>query len=465
MSSFSDLSAESELDLLVVGAGFSGTYVLHKARQAGFSVKLFEAGSNFGGVWHWNCYPGARTDSDYNTYQYSLPEIWKDWTWKERFASRDELVEYFEFVDKKLDLRKDVSFNTAVTKATWDEEKRRWVVEADTGVVISPRYLVMCTGYGFKPYYPDIKGLETFKGAITHTSRWPASGIETAGKRIGVIGTGASGVQVIQELAPQAAHLTVFQRTYNTAVRMGQVPLDKTKEDLNKDTLYPIRFRRALQTFTGLDTDLKWEPFSEQTPEKFHLETEELWERGGFRFWVAHYASILSEPDANDAIYRFWRSKVLQRVQDPEKAKLLAPEEAMYPFGSKRPSLEQTYYEALSLPHVDLVDLRANPIAEITEKGVKTEDGTERELDVLILATGFDAMTGGLTSVDIKGTDEETLGEKWHRDGVKTHLAVAANGFPNMFFVYGPQGPTALCIGPVCSVSFRRLPLRDQLIH
>ncbi|KDR72764.1 hypothetical protein GALMADRAFT_765004 [Galerina marginata CBS 339.88] len=440
---------EPELDVLIVGAGFSGSYILHKLRSAGLSVKLFEAASSLGGTWYWNCYPGARVDSDFYIYQYSMEELWKDWNWKERFPGRQELVEYFDYVDKKLDLRRSIQFDTRVTAAHFDTAADRWVVSTQNGHTTHPRFLVFCTGFASKPLIPDIKGLDIFKGVIHHTARWPQTGVELEGKRIGVIGTGASGVQVIQETGPIASHLTVFQRTPNFALPMRQHKVDEALQTEMKAEMYPILFRRRKQTSAGFQYSVIDKNLFDISPEERYLAFNDQWSRGGFNFWLGAYQDIFSDERANDEAYKFWRKKVRARLHDPEMQRKLAPEVPPHPFGVKRPSLEQQYYEVYNQPNVDLVDLQEIPIVEATPKGVKTQDGVEHELDVLVLATGFDALTGSITQIDVQGTDGSLIRDKWGQ-GLKTYLGLTTVGYPNMFFPYGPHGPTAFCNGPTC---------------
>ncbi|KNZ72413.1 Cyclopentanone 1,2-monooxygenase [Termitomyces sp. J132] len=382
-----------QTDILIVGAGFNGVYQLHKLRKAGFSVKLFEAGSGLGGVWYWNRYP------------LSMEELWRDWNWTEKFPGRQELVEYFKYVDEKLDLSRDISFNTRVTSASFDTTTNRWSVFTDTGVTVNPRFMVLCTGVATKPLFPVIPGLDTFQGIVHHTSSWPEDGFDMTGKRVGVIGTGASGVQVIQEAGLVVAHLTVFQRTPNTAVAMmNECPISVAMQTKMKEDIYPILFKRL-----------------------------------------------------NDEVYAFWRKKVLERVQDPDMELKLAPEKPRHPFGVKRVSLEQWYHEVFNQPNVDLIDINENPIVEITPKGVKTQDGMVHELDVLVLATGFDAITGSISQIGIKGVNGVAIGDMWKQSGLLTYLGMTVTGYPNMFFPYGPHGPTAFCNGPTCAAWVQRV--------
>lgn len=434
-----------ELDVLVVGSGFSGLYQLYRLRDLGFKVHLFEAGSGLGGVWHWNCYPGARTDTHCQIYQFTREDLWKDWDWSELFPSWEEMRQYFDYVDANLDLSRDVSLNTRVRSAAFDEERNQWVVRSDGGSTVRASYLDMNTGFGAKPYIPTIEGLETFGGACHHTALWPQQGLSLAGKRVGVIGTGASGVQVAQEASRNAKHLTVFQRTPNLALPMQQKKLSEDDNRRMKED-YPETFNMRGQSFAGFDFDFIPENATEVSPDERNATYEKLWAAGGFRYWLATYQDTLFVEEANRFAYDFWRDKVRARVKDPAVADKLAPMAPPHHFGIKRPSLEQWYYDMFNQDNVRLVDLHESPIKQVTPNGVVTSDG-EHALDILILATGFDAVTGGLTNIDIRNTAGKNFTQVWS-NGVRTHLGVATAGFPNLFFGYGPQSPCAFCNGP-----------------
>lgn len=447
------MTGQTILDVLIVGAGFSGVYQLHKLRNAGFSVKLFEAGSGLGGVWYWNCYPGARVDSAFSIYQYSIEELWKGWTWKEKYPGQQELIEYFDYVDRKLDLSRDISLNTRVTSASFDTVTSRWTVFTDTGIIVNPRFFILCTGFASKPLFPDIPGLNNFRGTVHHTSLWPKDGVDMAGKRIGVIGTGASGVQVIQEVGPIAGHLTVFQRTPNLALPMNQSDISVAAQTKMKEEMYPILFKRRLQTAIGFQYDHLNRGYFDMSPEERYLLLEALWSEGGLQYVFGSCNDIATDERVNAEVYAFWRKKVLERVRDPEMQHRLAPKNPPHPFGVKRHSLEQSYYEVFNQPNVDLIDLNENPIIEVVPNGLKTRDGVVHEYDVLALATGFDALTGSISQIDIKGIDGISIGDRWKK-GLSTYLGMTVTGYPNMFFPYGPHGPTAFCNGPTCVVRF-----------
>ena len=441
---------ESEvLDVLLVGAGFSGLYLLDRLRDLGFQVRLFEAGSGLGGVWHWNCYPGARVDSPCWIYQFSREELWREWNWSEMYPGFEEMRAYFEFVDKKRDLSRDIRVGTWVRAAEFDEEQRHWLVQAegnDAGTITArARFLLVCTGFGSKPYLPPLEGLDSFRGVWHHTALWPQAGVDFRGKRVGVVGTGASGIQIAQEAAREASHLTIFQRTPNLCLPMQQKKLDEQANHHLKES-YQEFFRKRPESFAGVEYDVNPQSSLAVSAEERNAHYEELWALGGFKFWLGNYQDMLRDEAANRTAYNFWRDKVRARIQDPAVAEKLAPTEPPHPFGVKRPSLEQWYFDIFNDDHVELVDIKASPIERITPDGVKTGE-REHELDILVMATGFDAVTGGLTQIDIRGTDGASLREKW-ATGVRTYQGLATAGFPNMLVSYGPQAPTAFCNGP-----------------
>ena len=440
--------AIEDLDVILVGAGFAGLYLLDRLRSMGMAVQVFEAGGGLGGVWYWNCYPGARVDSPGPIYQYSRDDVWRTWQFSELYPSWQELRDYFRHVDEKLGLSRDIRFNRRVNEAQFDPAHNRWTVRSSDGSVARARYLVLCTGLSAQPYIPDLPGLSDFAGELHHTALWPQHGLDMTGKRVGVIGTGASGVQMAQEAAGAAAHLTVFQRTPNLALPMRQKKLDEDAIRRMKEN-FPEMFDRRTKTFAGFDYDVLAKSALEVSDDERQATFERLWEIGGFAPWIGSFNDILLNEEANRAAYSFWRDKTLKRIKDPAVAEILAPAEPLHPFGVKRPSLEQHYYEIFNQPNVRLVDLRTNPIERVTPGGIKAA-ADAHELDILVLATGFDAVTGGLTRIDIRGTEGETLKEKWAK-GVRAQLGMAAAGFPNLLFVYGPQSPNGFCNGPTCA--------------
>ncbi len=433
--------AVEELDVLVIGAGFAGLYQLDHLRRLGYNVKVFEAGSDIGGIWYWNCYPGAPVDSYEPLYQFSSEELWRDWNFSELYPSWEELRAYFRHVDEKLDLSRDIRFNIRVTGAEFDTDRDQWVVQASDGSVARAKFFVLCTGLSAIPYIPSIAGLKDFRGICHHTSLWPQEGVDFKGKRVGVIGTGASGVQVIQEVYQDAAELTVFQRTPNLALPMRQRKLDDETNRQMKET-FPERFRKRAETFAGFDYDFIPKNALDVSDRERLATYEDLWNRGGFFPWIGTYQDVLSNHEANATAYAFWRDKVRARIKDPTVAEKLAPMKPLHPFGVKRPSLEQHYYEAYNQPNVHIVDLLEFPIERVTPTGVKTKD-REVELDILVLATGFDFLTGGLTSIDIRGTNGETLREKWS-SGSRAHLGMASAHFPKSALYLRPTKPVGV---------------------
>lgn len=434
------------LDVLVIGAGYSGCYQLYRLRQKGFNIKLYDAGAELGGIWYWNCYPGARVDSDVPNYEFSMQEVWQGWTWTERFPGWEELRAYFRHVDEKLGLSRDVRFNSRVVAAEFDEEKHLWTVRCEDGHEVQAKFLLTCLGFASKAYIPDIPGLKLFGGECHHTARWPQAGVDFEGKHVGVIGTGASGVQVVQEASREASQLTVFQRTPNIALPMQQKYYDKAAYAEWKKEFQEI-FRLRDTSGGGLWDVNPEKKAAKSVPEEERLQRfEEAWNKGGFQFWAGTYSDILSDIDSNRLAYEFWRDQTRQRINDPVTAEKLAPTEPLHPFGAKRPSLEQNYFEAFNQPNVELVDLRESSITEVNGQGVRVGE-RQIDLDVLVLATGFDACTGGITRIDLKGVGGALVEEEW-RDGVRTFLGIGIPKFPNLLMLYGPQSPTSFWNGP-----------------
>ncbi|KAL0571529.1 hypothetical protein V5O48_010445 [Marasmius crinis-equi] len=440
--------APEKLDVLIVGAGFAGLYQLQLYRKLGYKVKVFEAASDIGGTWYWNRYPGARVDSKVPVYQYSDESLWKDWIWTEKYPGWAEIRSYFRHVDEKLGLKKDIAFNTRVVGADWNEDEHRWMVTTENGHEVHPRFLVLATGALTVPYTPAFKGLENFEGVCHHTAQWPEQGVDVKGKKVAVIGTGASGVQVIQEIGSEVGHLTVFQRTPNICLPMRQTKLGAAKQAAEKKALYPVIYRMRPQTFGGFVFNFNTTPYFSASPEERFLRLEDAWETGGFSLLGA-FPDIVTNQDVNNAVYEFWRDKVRERLHDPRMQEKLAPTVPPHPFFARRPSLEQAYFEVFNQDNVDLIDLNENAIAGFTPRGIVTGDGKEHEFDVIVLGTGFDAVTGAITRIDVRGVGGKTIAETW-KDGVYTNLGMTVAGFPNMFFTYGPQAPTALSNGPSC---------------
>lgn len=395
--------------------------------------------------------PGARVDSDAPIYQLFDKELWEDFTFKEKFPGGSEIRRYFEHVEKKWDVRKDLEFDKHVDGATFDKQRNQWLVECSDGSEIYCRWFIPCIGFASRRFTPPFNGLSNFKGDIYHTATWPQHGVNLKNKRVGQIGTGATGIQVVQTIGPVVNHLTVYQRTPNYALPMNQGLLDPEEEARKKaEGKYEEEFEKTRHTFAGFPYTFLEKNTFDDTPEEREATFHDLLiKKGGFRFWLNNYKDILFEQDANDEAYNFWRKSVLKRIPDPKKQKLLAPEIPPHPWGTKRPSLEQNIYEVFSLPHIDIININESPILEVSEKGIKTKEG-EVEFDVLILATGFDSCTGSLAQLNIQGIDGSTIAQKW-KDGTRTSMGIAMNNFPNMFFLYGPQAPTAFSNGPSCT--------------
>lgn len=436
-----------DLDVLIIGAGFGGCYSLHKLRKEGYKCHLFEAGTAIGGVWYWNRYPGARVDSEIPYYQFSVPEVWRKWSFKERFPGGPELREYFDYVDEKLELSKDITFSANVVDADWDELTSRWTVKTEAGHVATCQHLICATGSSFKAHYPDFKGLSKFKGQLIHSTRWPEVA-ETKDKRVAIIGSGATAVQCTQEISKEASHLTVYIRTASISLPMFQRHLTEMEQRVAKST-YKRMFSSCRHTGSGLGYDMQKGSIFDISDEEREELWEELWNRGGFNFPQSNYRDYLMDEEANKLMYEFWAKKTRPRIKNPEKRAFLIPEKAPFAFGTKRSSLEQDYYECLDRDNVDVEDLKGNPIREFTEKGIISEDGTEREFDTVVMATGFDAMTGSLTGMNITGTDGLTFKQRW-KEGVFTHLGLCSSGCPNLYMIYGPQG--TCCFHPLQAV-------------
>ncbi|MFC5731201.1 MULTISPECIES: flavin-containing monooxygenase [Nocardioides] len=428
-----------ELDVLVIGAGFSGLYALYRLREMGRRVHLIDDAPDVGGVWFWNRYPGARCDIESVDYCYSFSdEIVQDWTWAERYPAQPEILRYLNFVADRLDLRRDASFRTRVESLTYDEAADRWVAVTDQGDQVIAGFVIMATGQLSKTQPPEIEGLEDFGGELYHTGQWPREGVDIAEKLVGVIGTGSSGVQVIPQLAKGAGHLYVFQRTAHYAIPANNKPLDPAFVADLKSRFGEYR-EQARHTPGGTHRVIGTQAASDVDPEAVREVFEGHWERGGPDI-LASYTDLRTDEAAAELAGDFVREKIRGLVEDPGTAEKLCPKG--YPFGSKRLVLEIGYYDTFNRDNVTLVDVKADPISRITPNGVRTTDA-EYPLDVLVLATGYDALTGALFEMDIKGVGGLTLREAW-ADGPQTYLGVATHGFPNMFFVAGAGSPSVL---------------------
>ncbi|GAW27109.1 putative steroid monooxygenase protein [Rosellinia necatrix] len=382
-----------DVDALVVGAGFAGVFMLKTLRDRGLKTVLYEAGNDLGGTWRWNCYPGACVDSEVPEYEFSWPEVWKTWNWSTNYPNYEELRAYFDHVDKVVGIKKDCSFNTVVVGAHFDTSSGRWLVKTSDGRTAKAKYLVLGTGFAANRYLPPWPGMDKFKGVIHHSSFWPEEKVDVKGKRCAVIGTGASGVQIIQAWGPVAGELKVFQRTPNLAIPLKKRALTAAEQEQSKK-FYPELFQYREKTFVGFIFDFLEQNTFDVTPEEREERYETMWANGGFRFWVGGYKDLLLDADANKEAYKFWAKKTRDRIGDPRKRDILAPLDMPHYFGVKRPCLEFSYYEQFNRPSVDVIDVEKNGIKEFDETGIILEDGTHYEFDVIAVATGFDVATG-----------------------------------------------------------------------
>ena len=420
-----------QFDAIIIGAGVTGLYLLYRLRQLGLSVRAFEDGGGVGGTWFWNRYPGCRFDSESYTYGYSFSEeLLQEWDWKEHFSGQPENERYLNYVADKFDLRRDIQFNARVSSAVYDERDSRWQVQTEDGRRAGAQFLLPAVGILCARYIPDFPGLESFKGAWCHTSNWPKEGMDLAGKRVGVIGTGATGVQLIPEIAKEVAHLTVFQRTANYCVPLRNGPISPDWQREIKAS-YPEIFKKCNETPTSFIHEFDPRSALEVSEEERLAQHERLWAEPGFKKWLANFQDIMAPGEVNEDYAEFVRNKIRERVKDPVVAEMLVPKD--HPFGSKRIPCETGYYEAYNRDNVLLVDVRQAPIEGITPKGVKTSDA-EYELDVIIFATGYDAITGSLTRIDIHGEGGQTIKDKFAQ-GPRTYLGVQSAGFPNLFTI------------------------------
>ncbi|KAI9733616.1 MAG: hypothetical protein M1834_003218 [Cirrosporium novae-zelandiae] len=435
-----------DVDVLIVGAGFGGVFLLYQLRKLGFKAVIYEAGTDLGGTWRWNCYPGARVDSEVPEYEYSIPEVWKDWTWTTNYPNYEELRAYFDHVDKVLDIKKDCAFDSVVVDAQFHEGEGKWHVKTADGRTGKSKYFIVAAGFAAKRYIPDFKGLDSFKGVIHHSSFWPEEGVDVRGKRCAVIGTGASGVQIAQEWGPIAGSLKVFQRTPNLAIPMGKKSLTHAEQQ-NAKVHYPKLFALREKCFGGFFYSFSEKNTFDDTPEEREAFFQSLWDHGGFPYWLGTYKDMLFDAAANREAYNFWAKNIRNRIGDPKKRDLLAPLEPPHAFGVKRPCLEQNYYEQFNRPTVDVICLKQTPIKEFKPTGILTADGTLHEFDVIAIATGFDITTGGMTNMGLRSIHNTSLNSEW-KAAANTYLGTTISGYPNMFHLYGPHGPTLLSNGP-----------------
>ena len=440
-------TAVDTVDAVVIGAGFSGIYMVHRLNELGLSVQGFEAGDGVGGTWFWNRYPGARCDVISMEYAYTFaPELIEEWNWTERYPSQPEILRYLNFVADRLGVKSHFRFKTRVVSAWFDDTSDQWVTSTDTGTITRSKYLVTAVGCLSTSMTPDFPGLGDYTGEIYHTADWPEGGVDFSGKRVGVVGTGSSGVQVIPLVAEQAAHLTVFQRTPAFSLACGNRALTEQEVRDFKANIDDHK-ERSKASGTGQYTDTFEESALDHTPEQRHAIYEERWGRHRAIDLIACYPDLFANREANETIADFFRGKIRETVTAPELAELLTPR--TYPLGAKRITLDTNYYQTYNRDDVDLVSLRDHPLETFTATAVRA-GGADYELDAVVLATGFDAITGPLLNMDIRGTGGRRLKDKW-ADGPTTYLGIAVDEFPNMFMLTGPGSPNVLT-NVVCAI-------------
>ncbi len=436
-----------DYDAIVVGAGFGGLYMLHSLRKLGLSVRVYEQGAGVGGTWYWNRYPGARCDSESVYYMFSdhmSEDILAEWDWSERFAAQPEILRYLNFVTDKMDLRRDIQFNAQVSSAAYDAGRSVWDVTLADGSTASARFLVTAVGCLSSTNTPEFGGIDTFAGKSYHTGAWPHEGVDFTGQRVAVVGTGATGVQAVPEIAKQAGHVWVFQRTPNYDVPNRNRPLEPDYAAEVKGS-YKELWEKARASGFGLPYQVAERSAVDYSPEERERIFEAAWAKGGFYMGLETFSDYLVNKESNDTVSEFLRDKIREIVKDPATGELLAPKD--HPFFTKRPPLESGYYEAFNRDNVTLIDVRNAPIEEITPRGVRT-GGKEYEVDSIVYATGFDAMTGTLYGMNITGRGGMRLEDKW-ADGPRTYLGLTTRGFPNLFIITGPQSPSVLSNMPV----------------
>jgi cyclohexanone monooxygenase len=439
LQSLPDKASET-YDVVVVGAGFAGMYMLHRLRGLGLSVRVYEQGGDVGGTWYWNRYPGARCDVESMQYSYSFSdELQQEWEWSERYAPQPEILKYAGHVADRFNLRGDIQLDTRVDRAAFDEDENIWSVTTSDGNTVTAKYVVLATGCLSNARMPDINGLADFEGQVYHTGHWPHEPIDFSGQRVGVIGTGSSAIQSVPVIAEQASHLTVFQRTPNFSIPARNAALTAEERDAFHANYREIRrFAREVAR-NGIYTEMPDRGALDDGDNERRARYEARWAHGGLTF-MSVYNNLAFDKAANDTAADFVREKIAEIVRDPQTAKRLQP--TNHPIGSKRICIDTDYYAAFNRPNVTLVDIRSDPIEQILPHAVSTKGG-EYEVDALVLATGFDAMTGSVAKIDIRGRDGQTLNQKW-AEGPKTYLGLMSAGFPNLFIITGPGSPSVL---------------------
>jgi len=446
MSALQSISGKSHAsdtetyDVVVVGAGFAGMYMLHRLRGLGLSVRVYEQGGDVGGTWYWNRYPGARCDVESMQYSYSFSdELQQEWDWSERYAPQPEILKYANHVADRFKLRSDIALNNRVARAAFDASANSWSVTTSDGNTVTAKYVVLATGCLSNARVPDIKGLSGFKGKVYHTGHWPHEPVDFTGQRVAVIGTGSSAIQSVPVIAEQASHLTVFQRTANFSIPARNAALAPEEREAFRAKYPEIRRFAREEARNGIYTEMPDRGALDDGDNERRAKYESRWNYGGLTFMAA-YNNLALDRAANDTAADFVREKIAEIVRDPQTAKLLQPNN--HPIGSKRICIDTDYFATFNRPNVTLVDIRSNPIEEILPNAVRT-GGKDYEVDALVLATGFDAMTGSVARIDISGRNGQTLNQKW-AEGPKTYLGLMSAGFPNLFIITGPGSPSVL---------------------
>ena len=449
------------LDAVVIGAGFSGLYALRKLRdELGLRVRLYETGSGVGGTWYWNRYPGARCDSESFYYCYSFDrDLAQEWEWSGRYPEQPEIEAYLNHVADRFELRRDIRLETRVTAARYDDATNRWEVETERGERVTTHFLVTAVGCLSTPSLPDIPGRERFRGEVYLTAQWPREGVDFTGKRVGLVGTGSSGIQATPRIAAEAKHLTVFQRTPNFTVPARHHAFEPARQAEIKRH-YDEIFQKTRESAAGFPYTPIERSGLEVSEEERREILDGLWDEGGFKFLWGSFSDLTTNLECNALVAEYIRDQIRETVKDPETAKRLCPTD--HPYGSKRPPIDTDYYLTFNRDNVSLVDIRSDPIVEITPSGLRTRSGTF-ELDAIVFATGFDAMTGSLHRIDIRGKAGLRLADAW-ADGPHTYLGIQIAGFPNLFTITGPGSPSVLMNMPV-AIEYHVNWIADAILH
>ena len=440
MSGKDPAAGEVAYDVVVVGAGFSGLYMVHRLRGLGLSVRVYEQGGDVGGTWYWNRYPGARCDVESMQYSYSFSdELQQEWDWSERYAPQPEILKYARHVAERFNLRSDIQLNTRVDRAVFDERASRWLVTTSDGRTATAKFVVLATGCLSNARLPDIEGLSDFGGKVYHTGHWPHEVVDFTGQRVAVIGTGSSAIQSIPVIAQQARHLYVFQRTPNFSIPAHNAELTAEEREAFRKVYPEVRRFAREEARNGIYAEMPDRGALDDGDNARRAKYEQRWAKGGLTFMLA-YNNLILDKAANDTAGDFVRNKIAEIVKDPQTARLLQPDN--HPIGSKRICVDTDYYATFNRPNVTLIDIRTDGIERILPNAVRA-GGKDYEVDAIVLATGFDAMTGSVAKIEICGRNGRTLNQKW-ADGPKTYLGLMSAGFPNLFIITGPGSPSVL---------------------